>query len=492
MRKAITLLILPAVLALTIIGCDLLDSSNVTNPNISEEEALNNPNPLQRWMRGLEAQMVTTLNNTLLYTVFATDNYENTQTFYNQEADNLNFLIDDSQINSMFFAQSELRESALFGKDEVAQREESPNPDFLAELDFYLGMSHLFLGEHFLNAPLEAEGEPASPEDHYARAISAFQDAIDSGSGDQTAYKLAQARAYYNDGNISEARARAQEVLDADPDFLRLRETDPLDGPSNALQTAMYDRETLNDLQPLPRLDFLDPKYGAAGANDTPYVLLKAEEAHAILIEADLAEGNALADIQNRMNALIDLAQSRGTRPVDETGEGRLRESPDEGIDNWRPDRSEYEVRASEDDPFRQGLVLDRTANTEVPSVSGTSVTESMVDDISDMDEAWEMYYLLRQEIFIAEGRRFVTFGLKLPLPENELLVNDNIDEATATEFVIPDFIPDPPRDMNAFTWTEEPEDVARDERDVFQATIEINMNRQLANNRTSVSPFLQ
>lgn len=485
MRKAVTFALVVSVLSIGFVGCDLLDSSNVQNPELTQEAALNNPNSLQRWLAGLDRQLAVTLNNTVDYTSIATDNYENTETFYNQQADNLDFIIEDSDIDNMFFAQNDLRESALFGKNEVVAADESAQPDDIAELDFYLGLSHILLGEHFVNAPLEGEGEPASSSDHFDRAVSVLQDAIDSGNGDQTGYKLAQARAYYNNGNLTEARSRAEEVLSENGEYLRLQQFDGQNGPAHIMENALYDRASLDDFQPLPRLDFLDPKFGAPNPAETPSPVLKAEEAHLILIEAELADGN-LPDAQTEMEELLDLVADRGARAVDETTEGRRRQAPQaDNPLNFRPDTSAYEVRASENDPYRDGLVRNRTANTMVPSVSGTSVTETMVNNLSNMDEAWELYYLLRQEIFIAEGRRFVTLGLKLPLPENELLVNDNIDRATVEEQQIPSFIPSPPAQLDAYTYTEDPGN------DIFQATVEVNMNRRLANNRQAVSPFL-
>jgi tetratricopeptide (TPR) repeat protein len=492
MRKLATIILAFSLTAMGLAGCDLLDSQNVENPELTQDAALSNPNPLERWVAGLEEQMVITLDETVIYTSIATDNYSNRETFYNQQADNLDFISEDNDLLEMLREQSELRESAAFGKEEVVNRAENPDPNLVAELDFYLGVSHLFLGESFLNAPLEASGPSASPDEHYQEAVNAFQNAIDNGNGDQTGYKLAQARAYYNLGDQQNAVDRAQEVLNEDPQYVRLRETDPVDGPDNTMQDALYDRSTLDDFQPLPRLDFLDPKYGAAGTNDTPYVLLKAEEAHLILIEAFLADGD-LASAQSQMEDLLDLVEARGGRAVDESGEGRRRAGPgEEDPSNFYPDTTAYEVRANAQDPFRSGLVLNRTPSTEVPSISGTSVTEQMVNDVSNADEAWELYYLLRQEIFIAEGRRFATLGLKLPLPENELTVNDNIDEQTASEQTIPDFIPDPPVSMNAFTYEDNPAYESDPEANDFQVTIEVNMNRRLANNRQSVSPFLQ
>jgi tetratricopeptide (TPR) repeat protein len=480
MRKIrLLLFVLLSTAVFAIGGCDLLDPTNVDNPNVVENQALKNPDPLQRWVLGLDRQMAILLNNTIDYTSIATDNYVNTETFYNQNADNLQFLFSDSDVDGMFIAMNDLRESAQFGKNRVVPADDNPTAANQAELDFYEGMAHTFLGEHFHSAPLDSAGAQASPADHFSRAVSRFQDAIDRGAGDQVGYRLAQARAYYNNGNLSEARSRAQEVLSMDSDYVRLVEYDNQNGPANVMQDALYDRSTLDDYQPLPRLDFLDPKYGVSGAEEDPIPLLKAEEAHLILIEADLAEGNT-ASAKSQMKDLLDLVQNvREPRFVDERGEGRRHEGPS---GTPRPNMSGIEVRASPSDPYRSGLVLDRTSLTEVPGVSGISVTETMVDTASTMQEMWELYYLMRQEIFMAEGRRFVTFNLKLPLPENEQLLNPDVDAGSnAVQPIIPSFIQGQPLDV--FTWPVQD--------DPTKASVAVNMNRVLANNRQEVSPFL-
>lgn len=481
MRKTVTVFSFLLLCTLGLTGCDLLDSQNVENSQLTEDQGLSNPNPLQRWMPGLDRQMAITLNNTVIWTSIATDNYVNTQTFYNQSVDRLDFNNQQADIDDAFFTMNDLRESAIFGENTVVPRDDDPSPANLAELDFYEGMSHILLGEHFHSAPLEGGGQPASSADHFQVAIDTLQQAIDSGNGDQVGYMLAQARAYYNNGNLSEARSRAQDVLGEDPDYVRSREFDNENGPTNNVQDALYDRQSFDDFQPLPRLDFLDPKFGVAGPSETPFPLLKAEEAHLILIEAALAESN-LSGAQQEMKELITLVRdTREVRAVDETNEGRTQESP-----GSRPDTSSVEVRASSDDPFRSGLVLDRTASTEVAAVSNTSVTDAMVDDVSNAQEAWELYYLLRQEIFMAEGRRFVTFGIKAPVPFNEAQINENIAPGGApTQPIVPDYITSAIQaegvTLDSFTY-----DASADE-----TTIDVNMNRVLANNRSQVSPFL-
>lgn len=481
MRKIVTVFSFFLLGTLGLVGCDLLDSQNVQNPQLTEDQGLNNPDPLERWKAGLDRQMAIALNNTVIWTSIATDNYVNTQTFFNQSVDRLDFNNQQEDIDDSFFAINDLRESAIFGKNDVVPRDESPSPANLAELDFYEAMSHILLGEHYHSAPLEGGGVPASPAEHFQVAIDTLQQAIDSGNGDQVGYMLAQARAYYNNGNLSEARSRAQDVLNEDSDYVRLRDFDNQNGPTNNVQDALYDRQSFDDFQPLPRLDFLDPKFGQSGPVETPFPLLKAEEAHLILTEAFLAEDD-LQGAQSEMKELITLVEEdRGLRTVDETNEGRTQESP-----GTRPDNSGVEVRASPNDPFRSGLVLDRTADTEVAAVSNTSVTDAMVDNVSNAQEAWELYYLLRQEIFMAEGRRFVTFGIKAPVPFNEAQINENIDPGSPpTQAIVPSYITDAIQEdgvtLDSFTY----DDVAG------EATVDVNMNRVLANNRSEVSPFL-
>lgn len=457
-------------------SCDLVDPRNVENPDITQEDALNTPNPLRSWVNGLERQLSITLNNTLIISELGTDNYVNTQTFFNQSFDNLDIRFNDSDVDDAFFSMNRLRTSAEFGKNTVAPGDPDARPSDQAELDFFLGMAHIYLGEYFRSAPVESSGSPSSPQAHFEIAVPVLTAALESGVGNSVSYKAALARAYYNLGNAVQAANFASQVLSDDPEFIRNAEYDGNNGPTNALQNALYDRGTFDDFQPLPRLDFLDPKYYDRGAGiESPVAILKAEESHLILIEAALAEGN-LPLAQDRMKDLIDLVDDRPVEDIDETIEGRTEDDP-----GSRPDNSDVVVRASEDDPFIENLVLDRTSTTAVPTVSGTSVTSARVDAIADVDEAWETYYLMRQEIFISEGRRFVDFGIKLPLSENELLINPNVEEGPDIQPLIPSFVNEQRDVLNSFTYDIE----------AGEATITVNMNRILSQNRSEVSPFL-
>ncbi|NBC86013.1 MAG: hypothetical protein GVY25_07450 [Bacteroidetes bacterium] len=477
MKKAVTLFSIILAAALTLTGCDLLDSRNVTNPDVTEEAALANPNPLRAWIGGLERQLAITKNNTVLVAELATDNYINTQTFFNQAFDSQTFDYRDTDIDDGLFTMNDLRESAIFGKESVLPADPEARPDDIAELDFFLGYAHIMLGEYFEDAPLTGGADAATPTDHFNEAVTALEAAIESGDGDPVSYNLALARAQYNLGNIGAAREAANAALAADDDYVRFVQYDFNNDPTNTMQDGVYDRATFDDLQPLPRLDFLDPKYANLGAGDeeTFIPFIKAEEAHLILIEAFLAEDN-LSNAQDQMLELIDLVDARPVRDVDESFEGRTQDDP-----GSRPDNSGVVVRASPDDDFRSGLVLDRTEATPSPSISGTSVTAAIVNNIANTDEAWEILYLMRQEIFLGEGRRFVDFGIKYPLSQTEVQVNENFDESgSIIEPSIPSYIDGQP--LDAFTY----------DADAGEATIEVNMNAVLSSNRAAVSPFLQ
>ena len=480
MKKVVIIFALLLAVPAAFTGCDLLDSSNVQNPNVLEETALSNPDPLQAWAAGLDRQLALAMNEIVLSSEVATDNYKNTQTFFTQSFDALDFDYRDTNIDDIFFDVNDLRESASYGLTVVKDADPNPRAIDEAESSYYLGLSHILLGEFFKDAPLDENGPAASSADHFNEAVSALNEAIATDGTNQTKYDAALARAHYNLGNVTEATSFAQAVLDADAEFLTFaRFNPPPIGPSNTMQNGVYDRGTFDDLQPLPRLDFLDPKYyNRGGSEESPIPLLKAEEAHLILIEAALAEGaGSLPDAQAEMIELIELANSREIDVVDEREEGRDQDDP-----GSRPDTSSVRVAASPDDSLRSGLVRDRTLTTDVPVVSATSVTEDIVNGITTLDQAWEVYYLLRQEIFFGEGRRFVDFGIKLPLSQPEAINNPNFQESgSIIEPFIPSYILAEVDNLDAFEY----------DADAGEAVVTVNMNRVLAENRADVSPFL-
>ena len=97
-------------------------------------------------------------------------------------------------------------------------------------------------------------------------------------------------------------------------------------------------------------------------------------------------------------------------------------------------------------------------------------------------DDGLYVLYLMRQEIFLAEGRRMADLGIRLPIARTEVLANPNVDEGQPyTEAQVPPFIPGEFA-MDSFTYDEAAKTVV----------IDHDMNRVLVQNKTSpfVIPF--
>lgn len=461
---------LAGALALTgVTGCDLVDPTQVDNPALTDDAILNTPRPLTGFLAGLDRQVSLAMNELVPIAEIGSDNYENTQTFFNSSFDNLDIRFQDTDVNALLFALSRLRELSLYGQTTVLAADEDATQNQEAELYFYQAVADLYLGQVFVAAPLEANGTPAEPEALIQSAIDALDRALELSTDADTevGYRLLQARAHYALGDRANARALAQQVIDADEDYVRYARFGV--DLNNEFEDAIYDRASFDDLQPLPRLDFLDPKYNeTVGDDDIAY--MKGEEAYLILIEAELADGD-LDGAKALMTDLLDLVASRPTDTFADQTEGRAN----------RPNGVSVVVRADADEPFLAGLVLDRTdATVTVPEISGTSVTDADVDALATPLEALRTLYLMRQEIFIAEGRRLIDLGIRLPLSENEQISNPNVDMGPLTMASIPAPIAGVRTLLDAF-------DVDGD-----QVTISLDVNQLLVDNRTdpALVPF--
>ena len=79
---------------------------------------------------------------------------------------------------------------------------------------------------------------------------------------------------YYALPSVEEATA----LLAGNPAFIRNATFDGVNGPNNGMQGVLT--SSVNNLQPLPRLDFLDPKYPNRGVTvQSPIAFLKAASA---------------------------------------------------------------------------------------------------------------------------------------------------------------------------------------------------------------------
>jgi hypothetical protein len=185
-------------------------------------------------------------------------------------------------------------------------------------------------------------------------------------------------------------------------------------------------------MQPLPRLDFLDPKYIS---EDAGIAVAKAEEMHLILAEVALAE----SDPGTARSHMIDAINVAADRPIVQFQDSDQRFDNDL---NTRPDTSVIEIAFEAGMPFVSGLVLNRPGLVDVPTVSATHITADDVNTASD-GELTRLLYLLRQEILLLEGRRLHDLGIRLPMMLREIDTNQSISMGdTGTEVSVPGYIP--------------------------------------------------
>jgi tetratricopeptide (TPR) repeat protein len=421
---------------------DVVDFKEVENPNLSEASVVGQPNSASIWLAGLERQLTNVFNETLVLSELGSDNYVNTQTFFNQFMDGLEIQITDPDMRDTQRQIHRLRELAIFGIEQVGPGDPNYDAATEAEFNYFEGLAYLFSAMYFSALPQEPTGVPITAEQHYQNAITSFDAAI--AINPQPEYQLAKARANYYLGNKAGAVQAATAALALSTSFDRSASFDNANGPTNTFEAALYGRATFDDLQPLPTLDFLDPKYSfLSPAEDAPVHYLKAEEAYLILAEAALSD-NDIATARENLSSMLDLIATREVRNIDDSIEQRSQ--VDEGS---RPDDAAIVVNG------RPGLVLSRQdGNVDVPSVSGTSLTEADITAMQDNDAGLTLLYRTRQEVFIAEGIRFADMGVKLVIDENEILLNENINEGDlGTVAVIPSFIAAVVGDLDAISY---------------------------------------
>ena len=433
MKKLINTIILFVVISLPQ-GCDLVDPTDVVNPNIVEDVIIGTSNSASLWISGLNRELAQEYNVMVDIAELASDNYVNTQTFYNQNFDVLDIRYQDTDVNTLQAGLAQLREDATVGIEKIHPGDPIATDDQLAEMYFFRGMAFLLSGEMFKTLPMEGGGAAVTSSELFLLAIADFQQA-ETLDATNVSYKMALARTYYNQGDATNATTKATEAITSDADYFRAIEFDAVNGPTSVMQDALYDRGNFDDYQPLPSLDFLDPKYyGRSATEESPIYFQKIEEAHLINAEAQIAS-NDLAGARQTMKDIIALVASRPTESFQEVDQ-----RTNTGGEVNRPDVSTCQVRFGTE-PYRSGLVLDRAGVVTVPVMSGTSLDDAYVDAQLTADDLLEALYLLRQEIFIAEGRRMIDLGIKLPVSEREFDSNTNITDSDLLP-IIPAFLP--------------------------------------------------
>ena len=475
-------LALAAVLgAAALAGCDQFSPTDVKNPNLTDEDFLKTPNAAAAWVRGVERQFLTTLNTFISNSEIMSDNYYNNYTTGSKVFDTPRLDHEDAEVQGLQASVARLREVADFGIKSVLPADSTSTPQHEAELLFLRGMSRLFSGEYFVGLPEEPRGPVVGPDVHLRAAIADFERGrtLNTNAALRNRYTAALARTHYRLGDKAKAVAEAQALLAAAPTFLQNAAYDGVNGPGNGMTGVLT--SSVNNYQPLPRMDFLDPKFPNRGATvASPLAFLKAEESHMIIAEAQLSDGN-VNGAKATMQALLALVNTRPREQVD----SRLQLRGRAGGLKIYPNTSDTKVAFSPGAPMREGLVLTRQGPpVTVPTVSGTSVTSAQIDAIATHDEALYTLYLMRQEIFLAEGRRAVDIGLRAPVALTEVLANPNAKAGEPyTSPQIPPFLPGN-FEIDAFTYNEAAKTVV----------INVDVNRLIVQNKTSpfILPFHQ
>jgi tetratricopeptide (TPR) repeat protein len=451
-------------------ACGLLLPDDIINPNVTEDDFLNSPNAMQAWVNGANKSLAEATGAFAELTELLSDNYFNSYTQSSKVFDIPKILYTDVDVTGLQSHIGHLREVADYGIHTVAQADLTTADSHLFNLYYIKGYAYLLAGEYFLALPVEAGGEVKEWRTQLSMSVETFRKAL-TYTGDTEDHAFINtliARAYHKAGEKDSAVIYAGRALEYSSDFVKNVEFDGEKGVNNAIQTHVY----TTHFQPLPRLDFLDPKYfQLTNLEQRPVCIAKAEEPHLILAEAALADNNA-ALAKQHLKRLLALVISR---PV-QTGVNDQLETRAQ-----RPNSSQYRVASSPGEPYRENLVLDRRPPhlISVPYVSGTSVDTAMIDNAASVDGLLEIVYLMRQEIFFAEGRRAADLGFRLPVCEIE--DHHTTSAAPYREAQIPPFIP-MEQGMDAF------------DMDTVAKTVVIryNMNKEIVKHKTLeyVVPF--
>ena len=459
-------------------GCEFLDPTEVENPRTTEDDLANATNPTAALLPGVRAQFARMLSAVVSTTENVSDNYSIHGTGIPSTMDSPRD-ITPSLTNSTgtggtgaYWNIQEMRALADFVL-EISQNDATATADDIAEAHYYRGLALLVLGENFSYAPIVEDGTPLDSNGLITEAIAELQQATSGAFATRANASLA--RAYRMLGNSSQAVASAAAALGGDPDFLFQREYDS--ATLNNTPYAFLVSRALQEMQPLPRLDFLDPKYLT---RDAGIAYAKAEEMHLIMAEAALAGGDVSGAATSLANA-IRTAQGRGFTDYTDNDQ---RLNADLSI---RPRTSNIEVRADDQSPYVSGLVLDRPdVSIPVPTVTSTSLDPDVIEAETDEATLWHALFLSRQEMMVLEGRRMSDLGIRLPIMLREIDSNPNINDGDpGTSVVVPAYIP-PGDEMDLY----DPASPYDADGNVLttQITIRVDMNKVLAANR--VTPF--
>ncbi|MDX2129254.1 MAG: tetratricopeptide repeat protein [Chloroherpetonaceae bacterium] len=484
MNKRFVSFIFASLFALSLLGltsCEQYDPTEVKNPSITEENLLANPlGSTAILVTGVRRQFSIATGPVVYTSEIVSDNYDYVFVTLSPLLDRPASLTPlDLTINGLggpYFTTQRLRALCDFGINQLSKLDANASNAQLSELYFYKGMALLFLAENFSNFPIQELGLPVTSAVALDSAVAQFNQSRALSTGFATLSRLAAARALRLRGNraaaISEANAALAASNFSTATLQALYTEAILDNENN----FFFFRSTANQTQPLPRLDFLDPKNTTQ--RGSTITMLKGEEAHLILAEAAISQGN-LAEAREQMKRAITLAKSRATLTYTDRARRPSRPNNDTLLIKMSSNHthSDTTLRFS-------GLIVARTAGRTLTTspISNTSLDTNAINALPATSEREHFYtlYLLRQHIFFLEGRRMSDLGIRLPVMQRQIEGSPNMpDGSPGTRVVVPSYIPNND-EMDAFTINST----------TGVVTITHDMNGVLANNRATVSPF--
>ncbi len=441
-----------AATVLLVSGCDFLDPTDVTNPNTTTDDLANAASPTTALLPGVRAQMARALRAVVQTTALVTDDFEIAFTNVGPElSDPYQLSPDGASYNSTgsigaYWNTQELRALADFVIDSIAPGDETATDEQIAEALYYRGMAFLLQGENFVAAARVPDQAPTAWDDLLDLAEADFTAAqalaggatLPSGAELSVALNAALARTHRAAGNVAEAETFADAALAADDAFVvnQVYAAGEIENPFST-ESRTY--------QPLPRLDFLDPKYTERGS---PNAISKAEEMYLILAEIEMAGGNYVdavarvgGDFTDGGGYLAEAIRLAGTRPMASFDDDDDRLNPNL---TDRPSSSDMLVASAPGEDLRAGLVLDRPGVVSIPAVSGTSLDADSVEALTDEEDIRHAFWLARQEILFLEGRRVHDLGIRMPVMQREIDTNPTVSDGDpVTQAVVPDYIPE-------------------------------------------------
>jgi len=463
---------------IAVIFCSGLSGCKVDNPNITDDVYLTTTNVTTTWLTGLRRQMALTVNQVIVNTELVSDNYFNNRTLSSKVFDIPQIDSYDIDVNSIQSAIQRLRELSEYGLSTVVAADQTTTPVQKAEMYFINAYSHLLSAELFTGLPGAVKGPVLTPAEHYTLAISALDQAISlqTDATEKLAYSLLKARIYYDMGDAAQARTLAMAAM-ASPLLLKQQAFDGQNAAANDFQTYLFS-STTNEFAPLPRLDFLDPKYyntGTIALDQKPVSYIKAEEAYLIVAEVQASQSDLSGAQATLRNLLTDVVAKRPVVSLNDIKETR------NGGNRTDYPLTAVNVKFDANDAERTGYILNRKTNINISTVSGTKVTANDINSATTQDGLLYIIYRMRQEIFIAEGRRMTDLGIKFPVSQTEQLNNPNV-KATDVIAQIPSFIP-LNRGMDDFT----------NNTATGVVTMKYDMNKVLIANKTAkeILPFI-